>query len=498
MQSDLADIPDLPDWVPYEVKRHLIPGDTIPDKNALGKAWIHGLEPREEDLFLPLHTLPGHVLIVGTTRSGKTRLYQMLTFGVVHMGAALIVVDPKGDRDLAESLEAECKRAGRPFLYFHPAFPSKSIRINPCKSWTDISEVASRLSELLADSGDFAKFAHLFMDRVNRGLIYLGERPTIAKIYHYINRGVEELLERCLSRFMTANVGANWESKLASYGKAGRLESMVTMYTEMFASKGAGVEAIEGLVGTFTHAKDHYTKIIANLLPLLQTLATGEVGALLSPDALDLADTRPIYDMEQIVRGNYCLYVGLNSLANKTVGSNIGSIILAEMASVAGAIYNYYGSADCYVFLDEDAEIVNDQQIALLNKGGGAGFKAFIATQTLADFEARLGSRSKALQNLGNTNTIISLRVKDLETARYVSEAMYETVVRSMDVSYTSGTETEATAVEFRGTVSRKVNREKVPLVPPDLLTSLPNLQYFAVIAGGVVKKGRLGIITNG
>ena len=43
-------------------------------KKAVGKPWIHGLEPKEEHVYIPLSSMEGHTLVVGTTGAGKTRL----------------------------------------------------------------------------------------------------------------------------------------------------------------------------------------------------------------------------------------------------------------------------------------------------------------------------------------------------------------------------------------------------------------------------------------
>ena len=95
------------------------------------------------------------------------------------------------------------------------------------------------------------------------------------------------------------------------------------------------------------------------------------------------------------------VYIGLNSLANSVVGSALGSIILSDLTSVAGNRYNFETKkVPISIFVDETSEVVNEPLIQLLNKGRGAGFKVFVATQLIADFAARLGSKDKASQLL--------------------------------------------------------------------------------------------------
>ena len=100
--------------------------------------------------------------------------------------------------------------------------------------------------------------------------------------------------------------------------------------------------------------------------------------------------------------------------------------MLADMTAVAGDRYNYGidEKKSINVFVDEAAEVINNPTIQLLNKGRGAGFKMYIATQTFADFASRLGDENKARQVLANTNNKIALRILDAETQQYIADGI--------------------------------------------------------------------------
>lgn len=497
------EIPTLPAWVPTAVRKALLPKDTVTDQHRIvGASWVHGLEPDERDLFLPLSALPGHTLIVGTTRSMKTRLYEILTFQAVHSGATVIVLDPKGDKEWERRLRSECVRCGRDYLYFHLAFPSKSVRLNPLATWNNPSEIGSRISQLLGgDAGGdgFVDFADSTINRIVAGQVMVGIRPTLKSIKRHVERGVDELLEQCFHVFFVPREGANWDAAIAPYLQKAksRVDAMAHYYQDRCAKEnGERNETIDGLITVLNYDRDWFSRVIVRLVPLLQRLATGDLGDLLSPDVENLDDPRPVYTMDKIITGRKVLYVGSDTLSNKLGGASTMSMLLADLAAAAGAAYNFSEQpVDVYLFMDEAAEGINDQAIQILNKAGGAGFKAFIATQTVADFEVRLGKKPKALQVLGNTNNLICGRVRDFETAKTISEIMGETALRKVGVSQNQGSETEATMIEFRGSVTRSLGEEKAPLVSPDVLTRLPNLQYFAMIAGGHIVKGRLSVI---
>ena len=74
---------------------------------------------------------------------------------------------------------------------------------------------------------------------------------------------------------------------------------------------------------------------------------------------------------------------------------------------------------------------------------------------------------------------------------------MGKTVTKTVSISHSIGTETEASLVEFRGNVSRSMQEKQTQLVPPEIMLRLPNLQYFAVMPDGRIVKGRLPLIKD-
>jgi conjugal transfer pilus assembly protein TraD len=504
MYRSPGEIQGPPDWLPAPLLRAIQPKNFVPLKaDSVGVSWIHGISPDEEELTLPIEALPGHTLVVGTTRSGKTRLYELLTTQIVHAGKILIIIDPKGDKDWERRVRKECERAGRKFLYFHPAHPSKSIRMNPLANWNTVAEAATRIGQLVDAEGTFGAFAWKTLFRVMRGQVADGMRPNIRTAKEYVQNGVEPLLESLLKKALYQRLGGSWDQDLDTFVetqprgktspfKSARLEGM----TGKFLSLKIKDEAIEALIAMVNHSKEHYSKMIQVLEPILEMLGSDELGAMLSPDPLDLNDTRPIYDTQKIIEENAVLYVGLDSLSNKIIGSAIGSILLADIASVAGAIYNFKEKPDdIYLFIDEAAEVINDQGIQILNKGGGAGIKAFIATQTIADFDVVFGSSAKTGQALGNLNNVLCLRVKDPDMAEWIATSFGKTAARDVRVTHTTGSGSSKSFTEFSGSTARAMSEIEIPFVSADMLTRLPGLQFFAFLAGSTLYKGRLPLL---
>ncbi|EAV7067882.1 hypothetical protein FBQ62_15280 [Salmonella enterica] len=113
-----------------------------------GDPLLHGVELREGHVTLPLRDRPGHTLVLGTTRVGKTRLAELLIAQDIRRGDTVIVFDPKGDADLLRRVWAEAHRAGREsvFWLFHLGWPEISARYNAVGRFGRISEVASRIA----------------------------------------------------------------------------------------------------------------------------------------------------------------------------------------------------------------------------------------------------------------------------------------------------------------------------------------------------------------
>lgn len=513
LRMPATDIPLLPrwlyrtrtgKWIAEFIEHCFAPENSMLDRMPQGASWIHGMEPKKINVPFHYKALGGHTLVAGTTGSGKTRTYEIISSQVIHLGDVLIIIDPKNDDDWKRRVERESTRAGRKFLYFSQAKPSESVRLNPIENWSQPSEIPGRIAQLM-EEGPFRDFAFLFIDRAVKGELYVGDKPTLRSILNYAQAGIDRLLERSLERFFREQGMAGWEEEVATKGQAAGqkkdftpLDGLIALYQARFTSIGKSHEAIEGLIATYTHDREHYMRIIASALPLLQMLATGETGLMLAPKMDDFNDEREVWDIEKVIRQKAVLYVGLDSLSNTIVAKAIASMLLADVAAVCGSVYNFYETKpEVVLIIDEVAEAINEQVIQILNKGRGAGFKAFVAFQSRSDLSARLGSADKMMQVLGNLNNQIVLRLEDTDTAKWFSEKAGETAIQTISLSGSTGTTTESHFGEFSGSITRSLKLEPAPLIPTELIQKLPNLQYFMRVSGASVYQGRIPILQN-
>lgn len=471
-----------------------------------GSYWLHGLQ-KESDVCAPLELLEGHTLIVGSTGVGKTRLFDLFIGQAILRGGPVVIIDPKGDHGLAENARRICESMGQPdrFAYFNPAHPDKSVALDPLRNWNRKTELASRVSALIpSETGAdaFVAFGWKVLQDICAGLIATGERPNLVSLRRYIEGGPDDLLTKALLFHFRKTV-PNWEQGCEGFikrfkakvkGPESTLLAYIAYYKEVVIHEWPNVD-LAGLISTYEHNREHFQKMVASLIPILSMLTADPLAELLSPK-IEPGNERVILDMSKVIRNNMVLYMGLDSLADPTVGSAIGSVMLADMTAVAGDLYNYGQDKikPIDVFVDEAAEVINTPTIQLLNKGRGAGFRLTVATQTFADFAARLGDENKAIQVLANTNNKIALRVQDPRTQQLFADGIPKIRAQSMSVSYGHNVGTDPGA-DYDAAYREQATAEEADLIPPPILSELPPLHFYARMSGGRTFKSRIPIL---
>ena len=495
----------------------------------MGQPWIHGLSTKHRPLSVPANWLNGHLLILGTTGSGKTRFADLMISQCIMRGEALVIIDPKGDQELKINAKRACdvyrqycldtgkQDPGERFFYFHPAFPEESCRLNLLANSARDTDITTRITNLIPSQGGFdpfTAFGWLSINAIIQALLYIGENPTINEIKMHLLDGMEKLTSKAIDEFCTHTdvinkeqekmAHAPYEKLLAEETRTAKAHSETDVCTckcnvyNVYYSKEPEATNIASLVKLRNHPKEHFSKMINNMLPLLDMLTVGTLGTMLSMsrgDDLDMAhesiNTMDIFDRKGV------LYIGLDSLSDKMVGTAIGSLALSDIAASAGSIYNYRkDKPPVNVFVDEAAECVNDSFIQILNKSRGAGYRLMIATQTVSDFVSALGSDAKEEMVLGNINNVLALRTKNPTSQEFLSNDLPTTVVKTL--TRTQGMNSLTTQPLLHGaTQSEQLKETEAPLISPQLFGLLPNLEYIGIFAGGNIIKGKLPIITS-
>ncbi|QNQ18641.1 type IV conjugative transfer system coupling protein TraD [Kosakonia sp. SMBL-WEM22] len=486
-----------------------------------GNPALHGIEPDEKDVTLALGERVGHTVVYGTTRVGKTRLAELLVTQDIRRGEVTIVFDPKGDADLMKRVWAEAHRAGRgdELYIFHLGWPEISARYNAVGRFGRVSEVASRVAGQLSGEGNsaaFREFAWRFVNIIARALVALGERPDYTLIMRYVNN-IADLYIRYAEKIIQAQLPSlqtQIENNQQVLGEddvprnmQGQPDALRIWAIEVALSSEEGKKLydpiLDGLRSAVRYDRTYFDKIVASLLPLLEKLTTGKTAELLSPDYQDIDDTRPIFDWEQIIRKKAVVYVGLDALSDSEVASAVGNSMFADLVSVAGHIYKHginaglpggkEGKSLINLHCDEFNELMGDEFIPLINKGGGAGMQVTAYTQTSSDIEARIGNAAKTAQVQGNFNNLIMLRVRENRTAELLTTQLPQVEIYTKTlVSGHQDTADVNADQDFTSSTQDRVGTVKVPLLEPADIVTLPKGQAFALLEGGQLWKIRM------
>lgn len=486
-----------------------------------GTPILHGVGSLEEGpVALRQSARSGHLLVMGTTRVGKTRLLELLATQDIHAGKVVIVIDPKGDADLMLRMFAEARRAGRQdqFYLFHLGYPDISARYNGIGNFARITEVATRATNALPSSGNsaaFKEFSWRFSNIVAQAQVALGRVPTYETLLKDVT-GIDGLFldyaqmvfDRLAEAPETAGRYADWRLKVEELAekitqKKGppvprslqdRNPELVAMFLWIRQCR-LDDKVLTGLAAAFSYERSFYEKIIASLGPFLEKLTTGAVGKLISPDYFDQDDRRPIFDWMSVMRQGGIVYVGLDALSDAVVSSAVGNSMLADLVSVGGKLYKSgldphdpqgkLRLPEVCCHFDEVNEIAGPEFVPMVNKLGGSGFRITAYTQSMFDIEARVGDKAKAGQILDNFNHLVMLRVRSVTTASLLADQVPQVNVAQLTpMSGVTDTAAQGTGVDFTSRNDDIVTYTKAPMIEAADILALPQGQAFALLEG--------------
>ncbi len=451
-----------------------------------GRPEVHGVGAMaERDMFLSHDDRIGHVLIYGQSRSGKTRLIEMLIEQDIASGHAVILIDPKGDAELFKRVLVAARRSGRMghVQVLDLGFVESSVRYNPVGSWQAITEVAGRIATQLPNSGDgqaFANFAWRFVFIVAKALDELKMDITVESIKRHVMDFSElfRLYSAMLLKRDRMNVGS--ADELLKY----------------FADNPQDNDVLNGIISAFSYEKSYYDKITASLLPFLEKLTA--LGAAVSPDG---KDDLPELKLEDSIINKKIVVLKLDGLSDHEIAHAFGAMFLSDLVSLAGKLYKTREQFDpIYVHADEFNDVIGDDFLPLLNKAAGAGVMCHAYTQTDADIDVGFGSNTKdstkALVAKGNFRTIGCMRVGSQDTAKFFISRVNDVQVKA-SISDTKMTDSDSPRQGVSAATADRIIAETVPLIDAQSLMRLPVGQFFLAKNGGQIFKCRTPLLND-
>ncbi len=489
---------------------------------------LHGIEPDDDDFLWQLSKRVGHTGVIGTTRTGKTRLAEWIIAHDIRAGAkkirdnnntgnVVIIFDPKGDGELLRRVVLECIQSDRldEFYMIHLGFPELSCAYNPIGDYQKITEVAGRSTNQLADGGNsaaFKEFSWRFVNINAQALEFIGEEVSFDVLSHYINY-TDELLEKYLKKLLVLspsdfeNLVADHEEELDANlikrsSRSRRTLAIIEVAKEYLKDSSKEDSILKGLVSALEYDKAYYDKLVASLLPFLDKMTTGNIKDILSPKK-----GKKRMRWRDVIAKRGVVYIGLDALTDPVIAGAFSSSCLSDLVSLTGEIYKRGSVTDepdfldgkkipILAHLDEFNELVTgDEIIQLLNKAGGAGVMAHLYTQTLSDIEAKLGSSAKASQIIGNLQNLIMMRVREKETAELLTGQLPKVEVSS--VTDVGGTSDDGSLLSFQTNNSDRKTTKEVPMIEPSDVIGLPVGEAFMLNDGGQCRKLRFPMIVD-
>jgi conjugative coupling factor TraD (SXT/TOL subfamily) len=177
--------------------------------------------------------------------------------------------------------------------------------------------------------------------------------------------------------------------------------------------------------------------------------------------------------------------------------------MFSDLVSVAGHIYKF-GIDDglpgpdaatkvpINLHADEFNELMGDEFIPMVNKGGGAGIQVTAYTQTLSDIEARIGNKAKAGQVVGNFNNLFMLRVRETATAELLTRQLPKVEVYTTTIVSGATDNSDRGRIDFTSQTQDRISMSSVPMIEPAHIVALPKGQCFAFTQGGTLWKVRM------
>lgn len=462
-----------------------------------GLRWIHALE-ESQTKKLPWDDLLMHTLVVGSTGSGKTSLLLgLIGQAIANKEICVIIIDPKGDVGFPRQVRKFCDLCHREFTYFNVAQPEASTPVNLLANPGRVSELASRIAQVLPGDGDndpFRQMGEAALNALFGGAKLLGEKMSFQTAHRNLLERVPFAV-RVLTHWLTTAEGIPMEKLPKGRTMQETFDALVELFEQV-----PGREKPSELLNVIDLARktdERVDKTLSGVKDFLAQFSEGDLGALLSPSE---NSRKAFTDAHQVIARNSVFYFAADPLHQKGLGRKLGELFMTDLAAEAGDIYNYAVAngekpRKVLVIVDEASEVCCDAMLAMLSKSRGAGLGLVLATQSVADFVSRFGKTADKDRVLANIMTRIVMRLQDDESRRAFTQdgpktSLY-TKARSRGVSTTS----ESLLLDGMNLGERETEVPNMPLIDPNLFTSLPKGEAFVMTSAGFVTKIRVPYI---
>lgn len=458
-------------------------------KGGQGAGWIQALSA-PKNILLPESEIFQHALLAGCSGSGKTSALIALIAQAIAKDMCVLVIDPKGDNALFRSVQNFCTIAKREFNQFRLGHLEEATPINLLANFSSFSEVAARIGQILpGETNDpFRKMGEAALRAVSGGLDLLGEKPTFKSLYDGLTNRMT--FANCVMAKWLVSQGQNEEELSCGRTSCETFDTLVGCCDQLDEKP----SELTALIDYARKSDERIDKTISAAKDFLAQLTVGELGSLLSPSP---SSGRNFLSIRKLIERNSVFYLGTDALQDVSLARALSSLFLTDLASTAGDIYNYEcgKKRKVLVVVDEASEACCEALTSLLSKARGAGIGLVLATQSLEDFTARLGSNSEKNRVLANISTRIVMRLQDTASCQFFSDQVARTSIKTRSRTRTAANTSENLLLDGVSIGDRENVTIGVPMIAPDLYARLPKGEAFVICQGGRIFKIRIPFI---
>ncbi|MBI2901123.1 MAG: type IV secretion system DNA-binding domain-containing protein [Planctomycetes bacterium] len=458
-----------------------------------GNTLLHGLGmTSEKPLFISDQRRTHHTLVLGSPGEGKTRFLELAIRQLIGKGDVVVIVDPKGDKRLINTVKQVCEESGRgdAFRLVALPWPMASCAYNPLSNFSVPSEITDRIMGIFppatGEAESFRGYQWGATNAVVQVLYMCGIPITIHRVLRYLRKPGQLFMEAM-------------ERRVPELGRLD-LQAAVNRYRSMVQS-GALPKSKEfdDLLHYITEYKpDHYHKMVASLLPQLERLAAGVKEDLLSPEP---ESTRRLLTWEAIDRQQLVVYFYLGSLHGEESANAVGKMLLLDFEAYVACRYSYDPDGRnrrISLFVDEAHHLVSRTFLHILAEARGADVAVTLSTQTTAQFEQVFGSRAAVDEIVTQHFLAVQFQSRNPRECKDFADLAGQREMRVIGEShryepafFSSGFRN---VEDFRAQFTQNITYREAALVPPWAIAQLPTFHYFARL-GGRIYKARIPLL---
>jgi conjugal transfer pilus assembly protein TraD len=426
-----------------------------------------------KQIIIDDNELNGHVLVCGTTGSGKTVTLKNFIKSAIERNIPLIYVDGKADQRLPTEIAEICKTYNRQFKLFEME-ESATTKYNPLAtgSFTELKDKIITMKTIDSSDGKFyqtaegeyLQFLFKVMKKANLkiDLYTLGTYISMPKLFELISQLNPKEVD------------------------------LVELQTEARDIKDRLHRNLDGIisdVNTFTKStlghlfdtSDVYSssdfEIMHDSIQPLESSPMSQSPQLSPQSAHALKSVQPqqcpqptIINLEEDIKSGCIIYFSLNDLTYPDYASRLGRLIINDIKSVFGRI-SENNPLKTFAIFDEFTTYAGEQFTTILSRTRSKGVHAIIGTQSFDTIEKM--SPKLASDLIANCNTFIVHRQNSDIDAEKLTDVIGK--ITTYDISYHAPTNnpnvvlpSQKDALEpmssltYRKVRENKVNPEKI------------------------------------